>query len=72
MKNKFITIFCVFLFSFNFHNSTQAQEFIFEVSDLEIIEKGTIYNYLMESCNYISRLTDGNALQVFQKIKGNL
>ena len=43
MKNKFITIFCVFLFSFNFHNSTQAQEFIFEVSDLEIIEKGTIY-----------------------------
>lgn len=38
----------------------------------EFSENGTIYNYLMESCNYISRLTDGNALQVFQKIKGNL
>lgn len=30
------------------------------------------YSYLMECCNYISRLTDGNALQLFQKIKGNL
>jgi dGTPase len=29
------------------------------------------YGFLMESCSYISRLTDGNALQIFQKIKGN-
>jgi dGTPase len=29
------------------------------------------YTYLMECCSYISRLTDGKALQVFQKIKGN-
>ena len=43
MKNKFTTIFCVFLLSFNFHSSVQAQEFIFEVSDLEITAKGTIY-----------------------------
>jgi len=33
---------------------------------------GSLFTYLLESCNYISRLTDGNALQVFQKIKGNL
>ena len=32
----------------------------------------SVYEYLMECCNYISRLTDGNALQIFQKIKGNL
>jgi len=32
----------------------------------------SVYSYLMECCNYISRLTDGNALQLFQKIKGNL
>ena len=32
----------------------------------------TEYQYLMRSCNYISRLTDGNALQLFQKIQGNL
>ena len=31
----------------------------------------SVYEYLMECCNYISRLTDGNALQIFQKIKGN-
>jgi len=32
----------------------------------------SLYTNLLESCNYISRLTDGNALQLFQKIKGNL
>ncbi|WP_026451133.1 deoxyguanosinetriphosphate triphosphohydrolase [Aequorivita capsosiphonis] len=32
----------------------------------------SVYEYLMECCSYISRLTDGNALQIFQKIKGNL
>src|SRR5690606_19971534 len=31
----------------------------------------TVYENLMECCNYISRMTDGNALQIFQKIKGN-
>ncbi len=30
------------------------------------------YNYLMECCSTISRLTDGNALQIFQKINGIL
>lgn len=36
------------------------------------LQNTTTYHYLMECCNYISRLTDGNALQLFQKIKGNL
>jgi len=35
-------------------------------------EKQEVYSYLIECCNYISRMTDGNALQIFQKIKGNL
>ncbi|MBL4663398.1 MAG: deoxyguanosinetriphosphate triphosphohydrolase [Flavobacteriaceae bacterium] len=35
-------------------------------------QNASVYEYLMECCNYISRLTDGNALQLFQKIKGNL
>jgi len=30
------------------------------------------YGYLMECCSTISRLTDGNALQIFQKINGTL
>ncbi len=30
------------------------------------------YTMAMESCSFVSRLTDGNALQIFQKIKGNL
>ena len=32
----------------------------------------SVYEYVMESCSYVSRLTDGNALQIFQKVKGNL
>lgn len=32
----------------------------------------SVYGYLMECCSYISRLTDGNAVQIFQKIKGDL
>jgi len=36
------------------------------------LQNTTTYQNLMECCNYISRLTDGNALQLFQKIKGNL
>jgi len=40
--------------------------------DKESLENQTVYSYLMECCSFISRLTDGNALQIFQKIKGNL
>lgn len=36
------------------------------------LENQPTYAYLMECCSFISRLTDGNALQIFQKIKGNL
>src|SRR5690554_3713519 len=32
----------------------------------------SVYEYLMECCSYISRLTDGSAVQIFQKIEGNL
>ena len=32
----------------------------------------SVYEYVMECCSYISRLTDGNALQIFQKVRGNL
>jgi len=37
-----------------------------------ITKQDSVYKYLMESCGYISRLTDGSAVQIFQKVKGNL
>ena len=40
--------------------------------DVSKSEEPLVYDYLMECCNYISRLTDGNALQIFQKLKGDL
>lgn len=38
----------------------------------EISAPESAYGFLMDCCSYISRLTDGNALQIFQKIKGSL
>ncbi len=32
----------------------------------------SVYTHLMKCCGFISGLTDGNAVQIFQKIKGNL
>ena len=43
MKNKFITFFLISLFTFCNIGQIFAEEFIFEVSDLEITENGNIY-----------------------------
>ena len=43
MKNKFVTFFLIFIFGLCNLNQIFAEEFIFEVSDLEITENGNIY-----------------------------
>ena len=43
MKNKFVTFFLILLFSLSNLNQVLAEEFIFEISDLDIIENGNIY-----------------------------
>jgi len=48
----------------------QYDELLIYKSQLTIPEASTVYEYLLEICNYISRLTDGNAVLQFQKIKG--
>ena len=30
------------------------------------------YDYLIEACNYVSRLTDGNAMELFKKVRGDV
>ncbi len=58
----------------NYYNNTSNHYdlLILKNIDKNFTEKTTVYYYLMECCNFISCLTDGNALEVFQKIKGNL
>ena len=69
------TLLDAFTTAYENHNKGEARHYdklllhMF-VNDLSINQ--TVYHYLMECCSYISRLTDGNALQIFQKIKGNL
>ena len=43
MKNKFLTIFIILIFTFSCFRLALAEEFIFEVTDLEILENNTIF-----------------------------
>ena len=43
MKNKFITFFLVILFTLSNFCRVLGEEFIFEITDLEITENGNIY-----------------------------
>ena len=43
MKSKFATFFLVFVFTLCKLSQVLGEEFIFEISDLEIIENGNIY-----------------------------
>ena len=45
MKNKFITLLIILVLNLNPFSLVTADEFIFEVTNLEIIESGTIYNH---------------------------
>lgn len=54
------------------HNLTHFDKLLLRSLDLQLPESPTVYQYVMECCNYVSMLTDGNALQLFEKIKGDL
>ena len=43
MKNKLITLFLILLINLGFFRMAMSEEFIFEVTDLEILENNTIY-----------------------------
>ncbi len=53
-------------------NARHYDKLLLRMFDGDLSKNQSVYEYLMECCSYISRLTDGNALQIFQKIKGNL
>ncbi len=40
--------------------------------DGELNRNDSVYEFLMKSCHYVSRLTDGNALQLYQRLNGQL
>lgn len=45
---------------------------ILKLMQSDFSENKSLYTILIESCHLISRLTDSNALKVFQNLKGNL
>jgi dGTPase len=40
--------------------------------DYKVVRNSSVYDYLMKACNHISQLTDGRAVQIYEKINGNL
>jgi len=56
----------------HYNSITHYDKLILKNLSTDISKSKSDYEYLMETCNYISRLTDGNALLLFQKINGIL
>ncbi|WP_170227850.1 deoxyguanosinetriphosphate triphosphohydrolase [Aequorivita lipolytica] len=73
--NILSTLLNAFTHAFENHQDAKARHYdklLLRMFECDLSKNQSVYEYLMESCSYISRLTDGNALQIFQKIKGNL
>ena len=59
----------------NYHKGGELRHYdtlILSHFDASIKQPQSEYQYIMACCNYVSRLTDGNALQIFQKINGKV
>jgi dGTPase len=52
--------------------ATHFDSLLLKSLDSPLPKEATAYEYTMFCCCYISMLTDGNALQLFRKIKGDL
>ena len=59
----------------NYHTSGELRHYdalILTHFDASIKQPQSVYQYVMACCSLVSRLTDGNALQIFQKINGKI
>ncbi len=52
--------------------ATHYDSLLLKSLDTPLPVEASVYEYTMLCCSHISMLTDGNALQLFQKIKGHL
>jgi len=73
--NILATLLEAFTTAFENHHNGKARQYdllLLRTISCKVSNFNSTYEYLMECCSYISRLTDGSAVQIFQKIKGNL
>ena len=70
--NKLLDVFTRSIENANNNTTNHYDRLILKNLSKDLPKNGTVYEILLEGCNYISRLTDGNALLKFQKIGGNL
>ncbi|NND62560.1 MAG: deoxyguanosinetriphosphate triphosphohydrolase [Flavobacteriaceae bacterium] len=53
-------------------NSRHYDRLLLKSSGLSAQKENSIYQNLMLCCNYVAQLTDGNSLQIYQKINGKV
>ncbi|WP_111879047.1 deoxyguanosinetriphosphate triphosphohydrolase [Aequorivita sp. CIP111184] len=73
--NILSTLLDAFTTAYENHQNNKVRHYdklVLRMFEVNLSKNLSVYEYLMECCSYISRLTDGNALQIFKKIKGNL
>ena len=73
--NILYTLLDVFTRAFENHYHGIAREYdllLLRTVSPHMEKYDSVYEYLMECCSFISRLTDGSAVQIFQKVRGNL
>lgn len=58
--------------NFHLNRTTHKDQLLLSTFGHDLRKNSTTYDYLMECCSFISGLTDGQAVQIFNKIKGNL
>ena len=52
--------------------ATHYDKLVFKEIDFDSLAIKNTYNYLINSCNYISQLTDGQAMQFYNKMTGKI
>lgn len=73
--NILTTLLDAFTFAFENYQAGKARHYdllLMRTINPELMKYDSHYDFLMECCSYISRLTDGSAVQIFHKIKGHL
>ena len=53
-------------------NARHYDRLLLKNTPMRLDSKDSNYDFLMKCCSYVSQLTDGNSLQIFQKINGKM
>ncbi len=53
-------------------NIRHYDRLILDQADFQVSHQRSLYHNLIQTCNFVAQLTDGNSLQIYQKIQGKV